>query len=478
MKKTFLLLFVFAHLVSFGQQKKLDDYITNIYVVNGDTIIEVTVPGSPPPNVLMPVSNPVRSAVMLSNVPAFNWCYGCSPTCGAIIAGYYDNKNYPNMYTGPANGGVVPMNNSIWGYGECPLSATHLGYDGLTERGHVDDFWISVYSSEPDPYITGGWTPHSYENCTADFMGSSQSALSNIDGSTAFYFNPSGDKLYNYQASSGYKDGCAGLGEFFESRGYSLVENYTQVLPNVYGNTNGFSFDDYKTQIDAGRPVMIHVMGHSMVGLGYDETGQVVYLHDTWDYNLHQMTWGGSYSGMDQWGVSVFQLEPPPLDVQQIELPQGWSGISSNIVPGTANLDSMFQDVIDDLVILQNASGVFWPEQNINTLGTWNSHEGYQIKMAEANNLSISGTIENNKTLQLNEGSNLIPVLSECAVNVSDLFSGKDVSIVKEVAGWNVYWMEFGINTLDFLEPGKSYYVLMNSADSITFPDCPNKKIP
>ncbi|OYT12732.1 MAG: hypothetical protein B6I19_08795 [Bacteroidetes bacterium 4572_114] len=473
MKKAILLLFVFAHLFSFGQRNKLEDFITNIYYVNGDTIVEVVVPGSPPPDVLMPVSSPDRSAVMLSNVPAFNWCYGCSATSGAIMAGYYDNNSYPDMYTGPANGGLVPMNNNIWGYGECPLSATHQGYDGLTERGHVDDFWVSVYSGQPDPYITGGWTPHGYENCTADFMGTNQSALGNNDGSTAFYYNPSGAKLYDFQAPSGHKDGCAGFRDFLESRGYDMVENYTQLIPNAFGNASGFTFNNYKTQIDAGRPVMIHVMGHSMVGLGYNETGEIIYLHDTWDHSLHQMTWGGSYSGMDQWGVSVFQLEPPPLDVQQIGLPNGWSGISSYIVPETNDLESMFQDIIDDIVIIQNASGVFWPEQNINTIGTWDTHEGYQIKMAGAVDLTISGFIESNKTLLLVEGWNLIAVLSDCAVNVSDLFLGKDVIIVKEVAGPDIYWPGFGINTLDTLQPGKSYIVLMGSEESIVFPECP-----
>jgi hypothetical protein len=473
MRKTILLLFVLAQLFSLGQQNKPKDYITNVYVINGDTIVEVTIPGSPPPDILMPVSNPGRSAVILPGVPAFNWCYGCSATSGAIIAGYYDNNDFPDMYTGPANGGLAPMNNSIWGYGECPLSATHQGYDGLTERGHVDDFWVSVSSGQPDPYITGGWTPHNYENCTADFMGTNQSALGNNDGSTTIYYNPSGDKLFNFQAPAGRIDGCAGLRDFFESRGYDLVENYTQLIPDVFGNVNGFTFDNYKTQIDAGRPVMIHVMGHSMVGVGYDETGQVVYLHDTWDHNMHEMTWGGSYSGMDQWGVSVFQLEPPPLDVQQIELPQGWSGLSSFIDPETNDLESIFQEIIGNLVILQNETGVFWPEQNINTLGPWNTHEGYQVKMAGAANLDISGSIESNKTLLLTEGWNLIPVISECDVNVSELFSGKDVSIIKEVAGWNIYWPEFEIYTLDVLQPGKSYFVLMGSAESIVFPGCP-----
>ena len=81
--------------------------------------------------------------------------------------GYYDNTGYPNMYTGPTNGGVFPMNNSAWGTtvinGEsralCPLSATRFGDDERSTRGHVDDYWVSYGSSSPDPYI-GHWTEH------------------------------------------------------------------------------------------------------------------------------------------------------------------------------------------------------------------------------------------------------------------------------------------------------------------------------
>ena len=45
-------------------------------------------------------------------VPAFDWVFGCSSVSGAMIAGYYDRNGYPNMYTGPANSGVMPLNNS------------------------------------------------------------------------------------------------------------------------------------------------------------------------------------------------------------------------------------------------------------------------------------------------------------------------------------------------------------------------------
>jgi hypothetical protein len=57
-------------------------------------------------------------------------------------------------------------------------------------------------------------------------------------------------------------------------------------------------------------------------------------------------------------------------------------------------------------------------------------------------------------------------------VDVVALFEGKDVIIVKEVAGWNLYWPEFGINSLGALSPGKAYFVLMASNGNIEFPAC------
>ena len=99
----------------------------------------------------LPSVNKAAGINVLEHVPAFDWSYGCSATSAAMMAGYYDNTGYPNMYTGPANGGLCPMNNSTWGYGKCPLSATEQDVDGLPTRGHVDDFWISYGNGGPDP---------------------------------------------------------------------------------------------------------------------------------------------------------------------------------------------------------------------------------------------------------------------------------------------------------------------------------------
>jgi len=257
---------------------------------------------------------------VVSEVPAFSWSYGCSPTAAAMLFGYYDRTGYSNMYNGPTNEGLCPLNNVVWGetgypettVAECPLSATHEGIDGRDIPGHVDDYWIDYLEPGPDPF-EGNWAEHEPGECTADFMGTSQAKYDNVDGSTWFFWLTSGDPLYDYTgAEPETRDGCHGMRLFAESRGYTVAENYTQlILGKGTDPAKGFSFDDFMAEIDAGRLVLIHVTGHTMLGLGYDSADQTVYIHDTWDHSVHQMTWGSSYFGMAQQAVSVIALEEP-----------------------------------------------------------------------------------------------------------------------------------------------------------------------
>ncbi len=51
----------------------------------------------------------------ITNFPSYDWVFGCSAVSAAMIAGYYDNNGYPNMYAGPTNGGVMPITDTSWG---------------------------------------------------------------------------------------------------------------------------------------------------------------------------------------------------------------------------------------------------------------------------------------------------------------------------------------------------------------------------
>lgn len=262
-----------------------------------------------------------QSATMLSDVPTSTWTYGCSATSAGMMFGYYDRIGYSNMYTGSANGGVAPLTDLGQGIsspisGACSIIATQNGFDGRSTAGHVDDYWISTNSAGPDPWESSG-TEHTWGDCTADFMGTNQWKWDfvggdgvkdfNKDGSTALFSYGSATKLFDHVPLASYglpqTALCHGMRLFAESRGYVVEENYTQNIDALYAG--GFSFADYMAEIDAGSPVMIQVEGHSMVGVGYDQIGQTVLLHDTWDNNVHSMTWGTSYSGMAHKAVTV-----------------------------------------------------------------------------------------------------------------------------------------------------------------------------
>jgi len=262
-----------------------------------------------------------QTARMLSNVPTSSWTYGCSATSAGMIFGYYDRIGYSNMYTGPANGGVAPLTNLG---AACSIIATRQGFDGRSTPGHVDDYWTGNNKAGPDPWVDVR-AEHVWGGCTADYMGTNQWKWDfsgdgktdyNVDGSTALcsYGSDYGGKLYDCipSASAGLPQTelCHGMRLFAESRGYTVLENYTQSIDTIV--SGGFSFNDYMDEINAGDPVMIQVVGHSMVGVGYDASLNKVYLHDTWGDYTADMTWGGSYSGMLQQAVTVIHLAPVP----------------------------------------------------------------------------------------------------------------------------------------------------------------------
>jgi len=304
-----------------------DDNIGNRALINetwisddGDVLIKATIPGSPPPEEYDQSPAEIsRNAVLLDEVPASTWVFGCVPTTGQMLAGYYDRHGYDNIYTGPTNNGLFPLDNSSWGTtvinGETralgPLSASMMGLDGRTEKGHVDDYWYQ-YGSWVDPYHNN-WEQHDWyadHACIADFM------VTNIyipyglpDGATTIWYNYYG----NQYTHDSFGDAGYGQAQFFENQGYEVDVYYNQATQFgswVDNTNNGFTFLNFKDEIDNGRPVMIHLDGHTVLGLGYDDSTnpETVYLYNTWDHNLHSMSWNGYYEGMATGAVSCFSI--------------------------------------------------------------------------------------------------------------------------------------------------------------------------
>lgn len=165
-------------------------------------------------------------------------------------------------------------------------------------------------------------------------------------------------------------------------------------------------------------------------------------------------------------------LPPPPT--QYVSLPSGWSSLSTYIDPINKNLSTLFQPVNDKLVILLTGSQMYFPSQNINTIGQFDPRKGYTIKMNGSGTVSFTGNPQSNLTLELPEGWSHLPVLVNCDITVQQLFGSQisNLYMVKEIAGAMVYWPEMNINTLSVMKPGRAYLVRMLAPVSITYPTC------
>lgn len=264
----------------------------------------------------------------LPSFPAFTWVFGCSAVSAAMIAAYYDRGSYPNMYSGATNGGVMPLTDASWTtwsdgyetYPNNPLIASHKDVDGRTTKGSIDDYWVKYNSTTSDPYITGGWTQHTWGSAIGDYMKTSQSAYGNADGSTVFWNYTSSPDPYNCTnmiANGHSEDGTVGRKLFYEARGYTVTDCYNQKTDN---NGGGFTLANFQAEINAGHPVLLNLYGHSVVGYGY--SGSTIYIRDTWDTNTHTMTWGGSYESMGLRSVSIVHLAAPaPMTGEKTYLP-------------------------------------------------------------------------------------------------------------------------------------------------------------
>ena len=155
-------------------------------------------------------------------------------------------------------------------------------------------------------------------------------------------------------------------------------------------------------------------------------------------------------------------------------LPAGWSGISSYLFPADPKMETVFQAVTSNLVLLQHPDGVYWPSQNTNTLGNWDNRKGYLLKMNASVNLTLTGIIDPDPEFLFQVGWNYFPVMRSCGIIATELGAALEgnLELILEMAGNKVYWPAMNINTIGILEPGKAYFVKSAGNKRVVFPAC------
>ena len=187
---------------------------------------------------------------VLPGMPEYVWWYGCSPTSGGMMVGYWDGlPGFGDLYDGDAG---------LWGGG------------GASGTKSMVASTAHITAGDENGYTYGDWhNSTTYPNheanpdCIADFMHT-------VDGGS-----------YTDNITSGLEAYCE-----WDNPGTTVGESYeaTAVFEDVaYWGTPGhaFTYEKFKAEIDAGRPMMLGLIaywpathrwvGHSVVAYGYED---------------------------------------------------------------------------------------------------------------------------------------------------------------------------------------------------------------
>lgn len=267
----------------------------------------IVIPGKTDPEETITVPES-QTVVLPYEVPQAEYMYGCTATAVGMLLGYYDRYGYlgydvSNLIEGEVELNARGLDGDIY---DMDAFDTVLG-SAIASREHVERFFDQSPEYEyPYTFVEGTTNLNiSIFNCIADYLGTNQYWRGNGNYSTTYYIT-SLENILNFTSqtkiSSGtltvtipnqYRDLLYGLNLYVQNAGYSLDVRNTKT---EYVNTNGgsFSFEDYKAEIDAGRAVLIHISGHTMIGYGYDDSTAEIIFDDTYRHN-RRMRWGGTY---------------------------------------------------------------------------------------------------------------------------------------------------------------------------------------
>jgi len=253
--------------------------------------------------------------VLLSGtMPQAEYMYGCVPTATAMLLGYYDLYGYQGKDLSKIVDGTVALKSRGTDGNAYDMDAFDTVLGKLTaSKEYVYRFYerdgkettpeqelVYTFQEDNKTLKTDEW------NCLADYLGTGQ-YWRNADNLVTLVSYCTLADLYNNNYSdvrikSGdtvrmvrYNDTTMlpGLDLYVQSRGYQLDYEITGTFQvDVAGGS--FTFKDYMNEIDSGRPVLISIQGHVMIGYGYNQKTQEIIFDDCYKAD-QRMKWNGTY---------------------------------------------------------------------------------------------------------------------------------------------------------------------------------------
>ena len=182
--------------------------------------------------------------------------------------------------------------------------------------------------------------------------------------------------------------------------------------------------------------------------------------------------------------TKIIDIKYPPADFNN-DLYTGWNLISTPILPGDTSIASVLSPISGNYNIIwaYNASDTadHWKKYDPNApfgndLTTMEPGKGYWIMMTSDETLPITGTVPESIDIDLKAGWNLIGYNSLNPLPITDALTSinGNYSIVWSYSASDPtdHWKKYDPNApfgndLANMEPGKSYWMMMNSDDNL-----------
>ena len=216
------------------------------------------------------------SAVVIPDVPAYQWHHGCGPTAAGMIIGAWDGRGFDALVPGDASTQTAAVNAMI---------ATEGPASNFSDYCLPLDAHPILLPDKSEPPV-GDEHP---DDCVADFMRTSQS-----------YHG-------NYYGWSWFSAVRSALEDYVDSLGQP---SYQATAANLY-IWSSLTWDAFRAEIDAGRPMVFLVdtdgnggTDHFVTATGYDLVDDVPRYAclNTWDAGIHWFQFA-PMAGGQPWGI-------------------------------------------------------------------------------------------------------------------------------------------------------------------------------
>jgi hypothetical protein len=159
---------------------------------------------------------------------------------------------------------------------------------------------------------------------------------------------------------------------------------------------------------------------------------------------------------------------------QTLNLPQQWSIFSFNVDVPDNNVSTLFSSLLPNLQLIKSENGLpYWPEYQLNQLGSIFPGEGYQIRMTTATQHQINGFYIHPEelTISLPSGWSLFGYLRISPAPLTSMLAPvlPSVVIIKNSNG-SAFWPAYSLNQIGNLNPGEGYQIRMNTSASFNYP--------